>query len=147
MLYVSGFYSIILLGLVDGNYKFLWVNIGVPGSESDAGVYRMSTLEPALREGTLGLPPPEPLPGDDRDMPFFIVADDAFALRAWLMKPYAHRNLTKEEEVFNYRTSRARRVVENAFGILANRWRVFHTPMQVNMCNIIVMYICMNNCI
>ena len=128
----KGFYSIILLALVDGNYKFIWVNIGEPGSESDAGVYNASTLEPALREGTLGLPPPAPLPGDDIDKPYFMVGDDAFALRTWMMKPYSHRFLSHEESVFNYRTSRARRVVENAFGILAARWRCFHTPLHVS---------------
>ena len=48
----KGFFSIVLLGLVDADYKFLWVNVGARGSMSDAGVYNESTLEPALREGT-----------------------------------------------------------------------------------------------
>ena len=33
---------------------------------------------------------PSPLPNDDRDIPFVLVGDNSFALKTWLMKPYAH---------------------------------------------------------
>ena len=69
----------------------------------------------------MGVPPAATLPNDDQPLPFAIVGDDAFPLRSWLMKPYPQRLMTKEERIFNYRLSRARRVVENAFGILAHR--------------------------
>ncbi|XP_060561924.1 putative nuclease HARBI1 [Ruditapes philippinarum] len=126
----KGFFSIVLLGLVDADYKFLWANIGANGSSSDCGVFNRSSLEPALREGTLGLPPPEPLPFDDRNTPYFLVGDDAFPLRSYLIKPFPHRFLDHDERIFNYRCSRARRVVENAFGILAARFRCLLTTMQ-----------------
>ena len=127
----KGFFSIVLLGLVDADYKFLWMNVGVRGSMSDAGVYNESTLEPALREGTLDLAPPDILPNDNQDTPYFIVGDDNFPLRRYLVKPYSHRYLDHEERIFNYRTDvRGRRVVENAFGILAMRFRCMLTPLQ-----------------
>ena len=127
----KGFCSIILLAVVDAQYKFLWANVGANGSASDAGVFNNSRLRPALEQNTLGFPPPEPLPGDDRDLPYFFVGDDAFPLRTWLMKPYSRRGMIHAERVFNYRTSRARRVVENAFGILAHRWRCLLTTLQL----------------
>ena len=126
----KGYFSIILLAIVDADYKFLWCNIGAPGSASDVGVFNGSRLRPALEAGTLSWPDPEPLPGDDRDMPYFLVGDDAFPLRKWMVKPYGLRGLTHRERVFNYRCSRARRVVENGFGILANRWRCLLTSLE-----------------
>ena len=38
--------------------------------------------------------------------------------------------MTEEERIFNFRLSRAGRIVENAFGILANRFRCMLTTMR-----------------
>ncbi len=142
------FHSIILMALVDGDYKFSWVDVGSSGSAGDAQVFNNSELRENLEAGTLGLPNPAPLPGDDRDMPYFIVADDAFALRSWLMKPFSKRFLTLDERIFNYRLSRARRIVENAFGILAHRFQCLLTTMRQTpqtVTSIVLACICLHN--
>ncbi|XP_062584031.1 putative nuclease HARBI1 [Saccostrea cucullata] len=126
----KGFFSIILLALVDADYKFIWADVGTQGSSSDAQIFNHGPLRNGLENDTLGLPDPEPLPHDDRPIPYFLVGDDAFPLRSWMMKPYSNRNMTNEERIFNYRLSRARRVVENTFGILAHRWRCMPGTMQ-----------------
>lgn len=128
------FYSIILLGVVDADYKFIYVDIGAPGAASDAGVFNTSDFKQMIEEHELSIPAAEVLPGEDPEtatpVPYFFVGDDAFALKHWMMKPFPLRHLEKEQRIFNYRLSRARRIVENAFGILASRFRCLLTTMQ-----------------
>ena len=126
----KGFYSVVLMALVDADYKFIWADIGGMGSASDAQIYNASELKECVEDGSLGFPDPEPLPNDNLDVPYFFVGDDAFALRTDMMKPYSLRGMTRPERILNYRLSRARRVVENAFGILANRFQVLLSTMQ-----------------
>ena len=124
------YFSIILLAVVTHDYKFLWVDVSGRGSSSDAHIYNQSAFKEALEKNDLvGFPQPDALPGDTEDVPYFLVGDDAFALRTYLMKPFCNRGMSKKQRIFNYRLSRARRVVENAFGILANRFQVLLTTM------------------
>ena len=52
----KGFHSIVLLALVDANYKFLYIDVGANGLCSDGGVFKDSNLYKALEDGTAGLP-------------------------------------------------------------------------------------------
>ena len=117
--------------------------MGASGSSSDTQIFNRSKLKSRIENGTLGLPPPEPLGSGGPDLHYFVLGDDAFALMPWLVKPYSRRQLTSEERIANYRISTGRRVVESSFGILVNRFRVLLTTMEqrpkvvrhcVNMC-------------
>ena len=126
----KGFFSVVLMALVDADYKFMFTDVGGVGHQSDMQLFNSSPLKEALEEGDLGLPGPDNLPNDNIPFPYFMLGDDAFALREYMMKPFSQRNLNMEQRIYNYRISRARMVVENAFGILAQRWQCFLTTMQ-----------------
>ena len=61
---------------------------------------------------------------------FFLIGDDAFPLRSWMMKPYSRNHRHHDERIFNYRLSRARGVVESVFGILAMRFQIWLGTIQ-----------------
>ncbi|KAE9543674.1 hypothetical protein AGLY_002070, partial [Aphis glycines] len=113
-------FSIILFAMVDGDYCFTYIDIGANGRASDSAVFRDSTLNIALENNTLGIPEK-----------CVIIGDGAFPFRTNLLKPYSKTALNNYEMIFNYRLSRARRVVENAFGILVWRFRIFSKPIDL----------------
>ncbi|KAH7937302.1 hypothetical protein HPB49_010473 [Dermacentor silvarum] len=71
------------------------------------------------------------LPGSEKVCPHVFVGDEAFQLRPDFMRPLPGTRTEAEEVIFNYRLSRARRCVENAFGILVSRWRIYER--QINL--------------
>lgn len=77
----KGFFSIILLALVDADYKFIWVSVGANGSASDVQLFNYSELRTLIEENNLSMPSPDPLPNDDKFTPYFMIGDDAFPLR------------------------------------------------------------------
>ncbi len=123
----KGFFSIVMMAVVDAKYKFILVDIGATGSQSDGGILLRSAIGKAIEEKTLNFPEDKFV--GNMKLPHIFVGDDAFPLKTNLMKPYPGRGLTHQRRIFNYRMSRARLVSENAFGILAARWRILHTAI------------------
>ena len=107
------------------------MDAGTAGSCSDAHLFNACQLKRKIDDGRIGFPDPAPITQGGRDVPYFILADDAFALKTWLMKPYRRRMLTREERIANYRISRGRRVVEKAFDILVLRFRVMWITIEL----------------
>ena len=123
------YFSKVLFAICGADYKFLYCEVGANGACGDATLWNLSTFHRHIIKDKLNIPPDERLPGaapNSRKVPFFFISDDALAIAPYLQKPYSRRQqqpLTVSQRVFNYRISRARRVVEAAFGILAQRFQ------------------------
>lgn len=139
------FFSIVMFALVDASYNFLFVDVGCQGRISDGGVFNDSILKTKIDNDSLNLPPPKVLQGTNYIVPHYFVADSAFPLGSHIMKPYSGQHAKGSmKRVFNYRLSRSRRVVENAFGIVSSVFRVLRKPMllEPEKAQLIVMTIC-----
>lgn len=97
-----------------------------------AGIWSNTAMKQAFENNTV--PEARSLPNTNYPLPFSLVRDKGFPLKTYLMRPYAKRNLqSNEQKVFNYRLSRTRRVVDNAFGILVARWRILQKPIALKL--------------
>ena len=128
------------MAVCDARYSFTLFNVGERGSNNDSGILQASAFGNAFEDGLFNIPPPEKIPGCELDVvPYFLVGDEIFPLKNWLLRPYPGTKkgtLTEPKSVFNYRLSRARRVIENTFGILVARWRIFRAPIKASVENI-----------
>jgi len=134
----KGFFSLVLMAVCDANYCFTIFDVGQFGSNNDSGVLANSTMGMAFENNRLNVPESTVVNEDTGEIPYFLVGDEIFPLKTWLMRPYPGTALSNNEEkkIFNYRHSRARRVIENAFGILSTRWRIFHKPIKATIKNV-----------
>ena len=114
----KGTFSIVLLAVCDVKYNFTLVDVGQYGSNYDSAVLAQSKISSGFENNTLNLPESEVLPGRNLDILYFLVGDEIFPLKPWLLRPYPGRLLQLLEMIYNYRHSRARRGIKNTFGIL-----------------------------
>lgn len=126
------FFSIVLLAVCDAEYNFVAVNVGADGKEGDSTIFKDSKFHRALINNEMDIPEARRISNTSNEtFPFVLVGDEAFMLSDNVMRPYGGSNLTVKKKVFNYRLSRARRYIECTFGILVNKWRIFHRALNV----------------
>lgn len=106
------------------DYECLFVDVGTNGRNPDGHAWGRCSLKQALDnpDNPLNIP----LPGHTIQVSFVLTGHEAFGFSK--LRPFPIRNLTVEQRIANYRISRGRRVSENIFWILGNRWRCFRVP-------------------
>jgi len=132
----KNFFSIVLLAIVDANYRFVLIDIGAYGKDSDSGVLHNSKIYHRIDKGTLKVPNLKLLPNTTNVAPFVFIGDEAFPSREHLLRPFPKKQLSDENKsYYNYRLSRARMTVECAFGIAASKFRILQKSIETKIEN------------
>lgn len=87
----------------------------------------------AIFDNKFNIPSSKLFPGSNISSPCVILGDEAFPLKNNLLRPYPSQQSINDDKKrhFNYRLSRARRVVENAFGILSQKFRIYNRRLHL----------------
>lgn len=133
-------FSIVLMAIVGADYRFICVDIGAYGKNSDSGIFDASNIGKRFETGTMNVPNAKNLPGQQDLCPYVLIGDEGFALKTYLMRPFPYRQSRRDiqKENYNTRLCKARRIVENSFGILAQKWRIFYRPIELSVENTIL---------
>jgi len=88
-------------------------------------VFKDSELRMLVESGELGFPDPKPLPGLTENLPYYVLGEDAFPLRTWMMKPYSRMGLGYDERI----STTGCPVPEGWWRMLSEYW-----PTDFNIC-------------
>ena len=121
------FFSFVILAVADAKGNFIFVDVGQEGASNDSGIFNRSKMSKLMEQGRLNLPQ---LHRGDPDCGYHFIGDDAFGQSATLFKPYSNDSVEEFKTTFNYRMSRARRIVESAFGVLSHRFGIIFGPIR-----------------
>lgn len=116
----KNFYSIVLMGLVDAKYRFIWASCGYPGNSHDSIILQSTVLWDDIKQGKVISEIAKKI--GNVSIPPLILADSAFPFQRWLMKPFTNRNPTQKQSYFNYYLSWVCMVTEGAYGQIKGCW-------------------------
>lgn len=121
-------------------------HVRIKAPQHSGSLFFNSMIGKKIARNDFNIPESKVLPGTNINLPHFLIGDEAFPLdKNMMMKPYSRRSkLDHQKEVFNYRLCRARRVAENAFGLLSQVFRVFYTPIAIapDTCTDLILVAC-----
>jgi hypothetical protein len=106
----KGDFSILMQAVCDHNKRFRDIFVGEAGSIHDSRLLKKSALYQKGLNGFFG---------ND-----FLLGDSAYPCLEWLVPPFKDNgNLSRQQNIFNFRHSSSRIIIENAFGLLKSRFR------------------------
>jgi hypothetical protein len=114
-------------------YSIISVEVGFYDLSGDPHVYKNWTFGKLLESKKLNIPDTgvELSDAEGLSMAYVFVGDKAFALSEHVQRPFPNITLTRVKRIKNYRLSKARRIVECTFRILANQWRIHHRSVYL----------------
>jgi len=120
--YFSGHYQcygINVQAVCDARCRFTYLSCRSPGGTGDSRAFHGTALNHFLHDIPRG---------------FYVVGDAAYSLSATLLIPYSGADKrNRQNDVFNFHLSQLRIKIEQAFGLLVNKWRVFKKPIEINL--------------
>jgi len=120
--YFSGHYQCYGLNVqavCDASCRFTSLSVLCPGGTSDSKAFYASNTYDLVQH----------LPDG-----FYVVADNAYCLSSSLLIPYSGKDKgDKNKDAFNFFLSQLRIRIEQSFGLLTTKWRVFKKPLELSL--------------
>jgi DDE superfamily endonuclease len=120
--YYSGHYGVYGLNVqavCDKQSRFIFFGVVAPGKCGDQVAFERTPLWHYIRHLPAG---------------YFLIGDAAYSVGESMLTPFTggHRN-DPIKDAFNFFLSQLRIRIEMAFGLLTNKWRILHSPLQTNL--------------
>jgi len=117
---ISAYFSgINIQAVCDSRCRFTYISCRSPGGTGDSRAFYGTALSNFIQNIPSG---------------FYLVGNSAYTLSSSLLVPYTGSDKNrKENDVFNFYLSQLRIKIEQAFGLLVNKWRIFKKPIELNL--------------
>lgn len=76
------------MAICDYRYRFIAIDIGAQGRQSDGGVFQNSEIGIKFRNNTMKIPGNREIFEGGPILPFYLLGDEAFGLKSWLITPF-----------------------------------------------------------
>ena len=88
---ITNNFFVVLQGVADSESRFIFIDIGANGKQSDGGTFSGSTLYNFLEDFESALPKPTSFEGSGKEIPFVILGDKTYSLRTHLNEAFREK--------------------------------------------------------